>query len=174
MTDANQSIVLIGFMGTGKSESGRQLAKILGWPFLETDSIIEENLGASVSQIFSRFGETRFRDEETAVLQGLSIDRPAVIVTGGGAILRPENMACIRRLGTVICLTANLATLEQRLEDRKDRPLLPIENRSETIAKLSRARELHYEKAADLTIDTSRLDPAQVAELIIKSLALSH
>jgi len=174
MNDARRSIVLIGFMGTGKSETGSQLAKILGWPFFDTDSMIEKNLDLPISQIFPQFGETRFRNEETAVLQSISVDCPAIIVTGGGAVLRPENVARMRQLGTVVWLTANLPTLEHRLADRKDRPLLPMENRGETIAKLSRGREAHYQRAAELTIDTSGLDPTQVADLILKSLELSR
>lgn len=174
MNEAKRSIVLIGFMGTGKSAAGRELAKTLGWPFLDTDSMIKKKLGLSISQIFSRFGEARFREEEIAVLQSISVARPSVIVTGGGAVLRPENVARMRQLGTIVCLTATLPTLEQRLADGKDRPLLPIENRGEIISNLSRAREPHYQKAANLTIDTSRLDPTQVSELIRKSLALSQ
>ena len=174
MLPANPSIVLIGFMGTGKSETGRELARTLAWPYLDTDLMVEEALGCPIPQIFAQFGEARFRDEETAALQSIQPKTRSIIVAGGGAVLRAENVARMRQLGMVVCLTADLSTLELRLAGRSDRPLLPIENRSEMIRKLSREREAYYRKAADFTFDTSRLSPSEVAELILKSLALSQ
>jgi len=135
--------------------------------------MIEETLGIPIAEIFTRLGEARFRDDEAAALQRIANTRSAIIVTGGGAVLRPENMARIRELGTVVCLTADSSTLENRLANRNDRPLLPRENRAERIRTLLREREPHYQKAADLIFDTSARDAEEVATLILKSLALS-
>ena len=98
--------------------------------------------------------------------------RPSIIVTGGGTVLRPQNIARLRVLGTVVYLTANLTTLRKRLARRSDRPLLQTENPAETIELLLREREPFYRCAADLTIDTSSLTHDEVAASIRQSLAL--
>ena len=170
MPDPPRSIVLTGFMGTGKSAVGSLLASALQWPFLDTDAMIEAALGRSITEIFARFGETRFRQEESGILQNLKPEGALVIVTGGGAVLEPENVSRMRQLGTVVCLTANLATLEKRLAGRNDRPLLPAENRQETLRRLLHERAPRYEEAADLTFDTSVLGPEEVATEILRSL----
>jgi shikimate kinase len=164
--------VLIGFMGTGKSSVGRQLARTTGWPCYDTDQLIATALGLPITEIFSTLGEERFRDEESAVIEALEIDRPSIVVTGGGAVLRAKNVARLRELGTVVCLTADLATLRKRLAQHGNRPLLQTENPSETFEALLRVREAFYREAADLTVDTSALTHEQVAETIQDSLAL--
>jgi shikimate kinase len=174
MADAARSIVLIGFMGTGKSEVGRLLTKTLERKLFDTDLMVEEVFGMPIAEIFTQFGETRFRDEEGAILASTALNRPSIIVTGGGAVLRLENVARMRELGPVVCLTTDPTTLERRLADRNDRPLLPRENRAETIRALLREREPHYRQAAHLTFDTSELGPEEVATLILRSLALSQ
>jgi shikimate kinase len=173
MTGPARAIVLIGFMGTGKSEVGRLLANALQWKEIETDSMVEQMLGMPITEIFTRFGEERFRDTETAVLRNIPAGQPSVIITGGGAVLRAENVARMRELGTLVCLTADGATLERRLAERHERPLLPTENRGERIQTLLREREPHYREAAELTIDTSEHGPEEVATLILRSLAIS-
>jgi shikimate kinase len=174
MAGAARSIVLIGFMGTGKSEVGRILARTLEWKLFDTDLMVEEVFGMPIAEIFTQFGEARFRQEESAALASIALNRPSIIVTGGGAVLRPENVARMRELGPVVCLTTDPTTLEQRLADRNDRPLLSRENRAETIRILLREREPHYRKAARQTFDTSELGSGEVATLILRSLALSH
>jgi shikimate kinase len=170
---ANRSIVLIGFMGTGKSSVGRRLADATGWPRYDTDSMIATTLGMRITEIFDILGEERFREEEAAILQKLDENRRAIIVTGGGAILRPENVARLRALGTIVCLTANHATLLERLGRRPERPLLRTENPAATLEKLLQEREPLYAAAADLSVDTSALTHDEVADFIRKSLALS-
>jgi shikimate kinase len=169
----DRSIVLIGFMGTGKSSAGRHLEKLLGWPVFDTDAMIADRLGMPVAEIFSRFGEERFRAEETLALEKIEPVSPSIIVTGGGAILRPQNVVRLRELGTVVCLTANLAAMRQRLKPVANRPLLQSESPEASIESLLRRREPLYEAAADFTIDTSSLTHAQVAESIRQSLALT-
>lgn len=161
-------------MGTGKSSVGRRLADATGWPRYDTDAMIATALGMRITEIFSRLGQERFRQEEAAILDKLDAQEQSIIVTGGGAILRPENVARLRELGTVVCLTADRATLLERLGRRPNRPLLQTENPAATVEKLLQEREPLYHEAADLTIDTTALTHDQVAESIQKSLALSN
>ena len=160
-------------MGTGKSSVGRHLEKLLGWPVFDTDAMIAEAVGMPVAEVFSKLGEERFRTEETLALERIPPADRSIIVTGGGAILRPHNIVRLRELGTVVCLTADLPTLCERLKPVANRPLLQSENLEVTIEKLLRTREPLYEAAADLSIDTSSLTHAQVAESIRESLALT-
>ena len=111
VSSANRSIVLIGFMGTGKSAVGRLLASQKGWPRFDTDEMIATAFKMPISEIFARLGEERFREEETALLEKLEVVQPSIIVTGGGAVMRPKNVTRLRELGRVVCLTADPPTL---------------------------------------------------------------
>ena len=174
MRIANRSIVLIGFMATGKSSVGRRLARATGWPRFDTDQMIATALGMPITRIFARRGEEDFREEESLVLQNLKAGERSIIVTGGGVVLRPKNVQRLRELGTVVCLTADLQTLLKRLARRSHRPLLQTENRAQTVRALLRERQPLYEQAADFTIDTSSLSHDQVAQSIQDSLAISE
>jgi shikimate kinase len=174
VSSANRSIVLIGFMGTGKSAVGRLLAVQDAWPRFDTDQMIATALKMPISEIFTRLGEERFREEETALLKKLEIVQPSIIVTGGGAVMRSENVARLRELGSVVCLTADPATLLERLGRRSNRPLLQTENPAETMQTLLREREPFYQQAADFMVDTSSLSHDQVAQSIRDVLALSN
>lgn len=169
----NRSIVLIGFMGTGKSSVGRLVAADYGWQVYDTDELIAGGLELSVEEIFAQHGEERFRDEESALLARLDAGKPAIIVTGGGIVLRPENVERLRELGTVVCLTANLATLQERLQQTSNRPLLQSGDLAEAVPRLLQEREPLYQEAADFTLDTSALTHAQVAQSIRELLALA-
>jgi len=171
---ADRSIVLIGFMGTGKSSVGRRLAQMTGWPRFDTDQMIATALGMSITKIFASLGEEEFREEESIVLEKIDTDKPAIIVTGGGVVLRPRNVTRLHELGTIVCLTANLPTLLRRLARRSHRPLLETEDRAATVQTLLRERQPLYEQTADITVDTSSLSHDQVAQSIQDSLALSH
>jgi shikimate kinase len=170
---ADRSIVLIGFMGTGKSSVGRRLAQATGWPRFDTDQMIATALGMSITNIFARLGEEEFREQETRALEKLDRNQLSIIVTGGGVVLRPRNVARLHELGRVFCLTANLSILEKRLARRSHRPLLETEDRAATIEALLRERQPLYEQAADIIIDTSSLTHDQVAQSIQDSLALA-
>jgi shikimate kinase len=171
---ADRTIILIGFMGTGKSSVGRRLAQIIGCPRFDTDQMIATALGMPITKIFARLGEERFREEETAVLEKLDAAQPSIIVTGGGVVLRAKNIERLRELGTVVCLTADLPTLLKRLARRSHRPLLQTENRVETVQTLLLEREPLYREAADFTVDTSSLSHDQVAQSIEDYLALAR
>jgi shikimate kinase len=162
--------VLIGFMGSGKSSAGRILARKTGWPRFDTDEIVSAHFGRPVAEIFAEEGEETFRDAETGALNGLTADRPAVIVTGGGIVLRPGNVELLRRLGSVVHLEADEETLFRRVSRRATRPLLQSENPRMTLAELLRVRLPLYRQAADLHVDTSRLTHEEVAEAIMKSM----
>jgi shikimate kinase len=173
VNDAPRSIVLIGFMGSGKSSVGRLLARRCDWPCFETDEMVAVALGRSISEIFAQLGEAEFRKAETKVLQELDTAKGAIIVTGGGVVLLPENIRRLRELGPVVWLTADLDTLQGRLEQRKNRPLLQTPNPAETIAALLEQRKKFYEEAGDLVVDTSRLSPKEVAQAICDGLQVS-
>ncbi|MEO7166626.1 MAG: shikimate kinase [Chthoniobacterales bacterium] len=162
----HRSIVLIGFMGSGKSSVGRRLALALGCPRFDTDRMITDALGMPIARIFEELGEERFREEESAVLEKIETEERAVIVTGGGVVLRPQNVARLRALGTVVCLTADLPTLLRRLAGHADRPLLENGDRAETVERLLRERAPFYLAAADLTLDTSALNHDEVTQSI--------
>jgi shikimate kinase len=153
-------------MGSGKSSVGRLLARRYGWPCFDTDEMVAAALGMSISEIFAQLGEARFRQAETVVLRKLDASKAAIIVTGGGIVLRPENVGRLRELGTVVWLTVDFETLVGRLARRKNRPLLQTQNPTETIATLLEQRKKIYEEAADFVVDTSRLDHRQVAQTI--------
>lgn len=154
-------------MGSGKSSVGRLLARELGWPRFDTDQLVVGELGLRISEIFARFGEARFRDGETQVLADLSgAAAPAVIVTGGGIVLRPENVRRLHELGSVVWLKAELAVLQERLAKRPDRPLLQTPDPKATVAQLLAERERLYAAAADFAVDTSQLDHGEVAQAI--------
>jgi shikimate kinase len=170
MTGRGESIVLIGFMGAGKSSAGRALARRTGLPRFDTDEIVSARFGLAVTEIFAQFGEEQFRDAETEALRQLSSGTAAIIVTGGGIVLRPENVKILRELGSVISLEADEETLFRRIARRSTRPLLQTENPRATLVELLRKREPLYRQAADIRLDTSRLTHDEVAEAILKSM----
>ena len=123
---------------------------------------------------FVRLGQERFREEESSVLQKIDGAQPAVIVTGGGAILRSENRSRLHELGMVVCLTADLPTLIERLGQRSDRPLLETEDPAATVESLLGERATLYQEAADFTIDTTGLSHDQVAQKIEDCIARAN
>ena len=158
------TIVLIGFMGTGKSTVGKRLAKVLGWEFIDTDREIEEVTGLSVAEIFKRFGETRFRSEEQLVVKRLSGREYCVIATGGGTMLNPENWKLLSENGLIIALYAPLDTILARVGHRNDRPLL--KGSREELERLWACRQVVYAQA-DITLDTTNKGIDEVVNEIL-------
>ena len=173
MNHSARSIVLIGFMGTGKSSAGRLLSQRLDWPLFDSDALIEKKLKMPIGEIFSTLGEEPFREEESDVLQHLRPTRPSIIVTGGGVVLRRSNVVRLRELGTVVCLTSEVNDLQKRLLRPSDRPLLQVEDPSRAIEQLLEKRAPLYQAAADVTVNTSSLRPDQVADSILDALAIA-
>jgi shikimate kinase len=167
MKERGDAIVLIGFMGAGKSSVGRTLARITGLPRFDTDEMVAARFGLTVSEIFENEGEEAFREAETAALRELADKRGAIITTGGGILLRPENADLVRQLGTVVHLEADEETLFRRINRRTTRPLLRTENPRATLTELLRMRLPLYQAAADLQVDTSLLTHDEVAKKIL-------
>jgi shikimate kinase len=162
-----KSIVLIGMMGAGKSAVGRHLAQRTGFACVDTDRLVASKFGLPISEIFSKHGEERFREAETHALRNLSPDQLMIVVTGGGIVLRRENVDLLKGLGMIVWLTADEETLFERASRRPKRPLLETENPKETFSELLRIREPLYASAADLRVDTSTLTQDEVTEAIL-------
>lgn len=146
-------IVLTGYRGTGKTEIGKQLAKIYSVPFIDTDALIEKRTGRSIPDIFHEDGEERFRDIEREVTASLPAT-DAVIGTGGGIVTDPRNMENLRRGSTVILLTADIDTIERRIKYSSRPPLTGLPLREEIAVMMDRRRQ-HYYASSDLCLDTS-------------------
>lgn len=170
MTGRGRAIVLIGFMGSGKSSTGRALAGKTGWPRFDTDESVSARFGKEIAEIFSEFGEEKFREAETEALRELSDAAPCIVVTGGGIVLRAENVELLRRLGTIVHLEADEETLFERVSRRTTRPLLQTADPRGTLAKLWQERQPLYRETADFAVDTSRLTHEKVAEAILRSM----
>ncbi|HHZ20887.1 MAG TPA: 3-dehydroquinate synthase [Firmicutes bacterium] len=168
-----RNIVLIGFMGSGKTVVGRILAKRLGRVFVDSDEILEAEEGREIARIFAESGEAYFRRREKEVLARVARGTDQVIATGGGAVLDPENLQALRRNGIIVSLGAAAETIRRRLANVRNRPLLtgddPAEQ-AEQIRRLLAEREPLY-RQADIYIATDALEtPERVAEEVIKSL----
>jgi shikimate kinase len=164
-----KNIVLTGFMGTGKTEVGRILAKKLGYSFIDSDSEIEKTTGITIAAIFSGRGEPAFRDIESAVILSLSGHDKAVISTGGGSVLRQENIDNLRRKGVIVCLEASATTILGRTDGSDDRPLLRAEDRLARIKEMLAERRPYYEKA-DIMVDTEGKSPMEIADEIMEEM----
>lgn len=167
MKERGDAIVLIGFMGAGKSSVGRTLARMTGLPRFDTDEMVAARFGFAVSEIFETRGEEAFRDAETDAVRELAGRRGAIITTGGGILLRPENADLVRGLGIVVHLEADEVTLFRRINRRGTRPLLRTENPRATLTELLRVRLPLYRAAADIEVDTSLLTHDEVAKRIL-------
>lgn len=157
-------IWLTGFMGTGKSTAGRELAELLGRPFVDTDEIVEETAGCTVAELFAREGEAAFRAREQAAVRQAAAMGGAVVALGGGALLDPDNRRVAQATGPILCLAARPETIVARLsgESLTARPLLAGPDPAATIARLLSERE-HVYREADLRLATDGLEPAAVA-----------
>ena len=167
MNEANPSIVLIGMMGSGKSSVGRCLRERTTLALFDTDEIVTSKFGMPISEIFSKHGEDKFREAETEALQALATSEPLVIVTGGGIVLREENIHLLKRLGVVAWLEADEGTLFKRASRAGGRPLLQCKNPKKVFTEMLRARLPFYAKIADIRVDTSVLTDEEVAVAIL-------
>lgn len=158
------NIVLIGMPGTSKSTCGKILAKKKNMLFYDSDGIFTEQFG-SISAFFAAYGEDLFRVEEGKILYLLSAKKETVISCGGGAVLNPACMNKLKESGTVVLLTANAETIEQRLKDDVSRPLLKG-NAKKNIEMLWSQRKPLYLKYADVAVPTDGLSPEEIADKI--------
>lgn len=162
-----KNIVLTGFMGTGKTEVGRELSNILGWKIIDIDDEIVKAHKMSINEIFNKLGEPAFRDIETEMIRKISQNKSLIISTGGGAVLRQENMEALRNNGIVVCLTATPETIFKRTSSNNERPLIQVENPRQKIEELLARRRPFYENA-DIIIDTEGKAPLHIAEEILE------
>ena len=167
MTMDNRNIVLTGFMGTGKTAVGRQMAQQLGRPFVDMDALIEQRTGKPISAVFAEQGEPAFRLMEAELCRELAALRGLVIATGGGALVPAANRQALAGSSLLICLTASPKLILDRLADAGDRPLLAVPDRLERIRDLLGQRAEAY-GAIPHQIDTTRLTVEQVAKEVIR------
>ena len=162
-----KNIILVGFMGTGKSAVGALVARQLHRTFLDMDHLLEERAGKPISAIFAEDGEPTFRAMERALTQELAEREDLVIATGGGIVLDPENISDFSRRGMVICLLANARTIAQRVGHSADRPLLAkATDKEQVIRDLMSRRQALYD-AIPLKVDTSARAASEVAAEVI-------
>lgn len=163
-----KNIVLIGFMGSGKSTVGRRLARRIGYGYVDTDQMIEAKVGKKVAEIFDGEGEAVFRALERQAVEKASSGKVRVIACGGGAVLDPQNVKMLKQNGVLIYLKASQKSLMERLErGLARRPLLRAENAEERVKELLEERVKTYESVADDIIDTDGLSPARVVDEIV-------
>ena len=164
-----RNIFLIGMMGSGKSQTGPVLAKMINYAFVDTDDVIEKASKQSISSIFEKDGEKVFRDVEKKVLKEISQHHSLVIATGGGLVTLPENWGILHQ-GIVIWLDLDLKRSIKRLEsDKKKRPLLIGDNLAENFSQIYESRKPIYLES-DLRIEVEDQSPYEVATMIAEHL----
>ena len=167
VSQIGRSIVLVGMMGAGKSSAGRCLRRRTSLRLLGTDEIVGSRFGMSIPEIFATQGENKFREAETEALRDIARTEPMIIVTGGGIVSRKRNLELLKRLGTVVWLDGNDATLFARAVRTTNRPLLQTNNPRNTFSQIHRKRRPLYGSIADVRVDTSVLTAEEVAVAIL-------
>lgn len=164
-----ENIILIGYMGSGKTTVGKIAAERKNYTFVDTDEMIVEQQHRSISEIFAADGERVFRDMETALLRQLIAEKREhlVISTGGGMPLRTENQQLLARLGKVVYLKASPATIYNRIKGDTTRPLLQCENPLERIEKMIVERSPLYEAGAMFIVEVDELSQSEAASEIL-------
>jgi shikimate kinase len=157
-------------MGAGKSSVGQCLQRLTGLALLDTDDIVTSNFGMSIPETFARHGEKKFREAEAEAVGSVATPEPKIIVTGGGIVLRKENAEILKRLGVIVWLDGDEATLFARAVRKTDRPLLQTKNPRKTFSQILGVRRPLYANMADIRVDTSVLTDEQVAVAILAKL----
>lgn len=155
-------VFLVGFMGAGKTTVGRLLADRIGRRCIDLDRAIERLAGAPVARVFELEGEDRFRELETQALLELGHEPASVVACGGGVVLRPENRAALKRMGTVVYLQVTAGEAVARIGDATSRPLLSGPAGTLAATSLLAARESLYRSVADMVVDTVGKTPGTV------------
>lgn len=166
---AVRNVVLYGFMGAGKTAVGEELARRLGWPFVDTDRLVEQRAGKPVARIFDEDGEPGFRALEREAVREAARLRPAVVACGGGAVLDPVNAELLRSCGHMVWLRAQLSSVLARASS-DDRPLLRGDARGRAAALLEE-RTPRYRELADVVVDTDGLAVQEVAWRVLDQVA---
>ena len=166
----NYNIVLIGFMGTGKSTISAYLSEQFGMEAIDMDQVISEREGMPISRIFEIHGEEYFRNAEANLLKELQTKKNVVISCGGGTPLRKENVVEMKKNGKVVLLTAKPETIFERVKNNHDRPLLENNKSVEFIEELMLKRKDKYIAAADVIIETDNKEKQQICHELIDAL----
>ena len=164
---------LIGLPGSGKSTVGRQLARRLQLPFVDSDQVIEARLGCPIRQYFEREGEESFRDVEAAVIDDLTLAERGVLSTGGGSVLRLANRLHLRQRGRVVYLKSTPDELFRRLRHDRNRPLLQVADPLTRLRDLYAIRDPLYRETAHFVIETGRPSVATLVNMIVMQLELA-
>lgn len=168
------NLVLIGFMGCGKSSVGRRLSGLTGHRFVDTDELIVQSEGRNIPEIFSQNGEVYFRDVEQRSLEKLVGICGIVLSTGGGLVLRPANRQTLKKIGIVAWLDASPDALFERAMRSGKRPLLQTEDPRKAFDDLLSARQEVYNLTADFRIDSTRLSHDQAAQMLLDEALRRH
>ena len=165
-----KNIILTGYMGSGKTTIGKKLAKLTGYTFMDTDELIEQQQGRTISEIFAADGEEAFREMETKLLEQMLEEKKErlVISTGGGMPLREENKTLLAGLGVVFYLKLEPETVYNRIKDDTKIPLLQCDNPLARIKEMLAVRGPVYESAAQHIIQVDGIKQNEIAEQIIK------
>jgi len=167
---SEQVILFVGPMGSGKTAVGRQLARMLRAPFVDSDAEIETRTGAQISLIFDTEGEAGFREREREVIEDLTRLHPVVLSTGGGAILLPGNRDALSTRGAVVYLQTSVAQQVARVRQGRQRPLLADTDPAVKLAQLMEVRAPLYAAIADVTVPTDTRKVRAVAEHVLREL----
>jgi len=160
------NIILIGFMGSGKSSVGRKLAKDLGMDYIDSDELIEKTEKMKINDIFAKKGEAYFRGLETGVIKTLEDYDNFVISTGGGMVLRQENVKMLKNIGPIVLLWADAEVVYGRIKNQTHRPLLQVPDPKAEIGKILDIRKPIYNQVADFKVDTAQLSIDETVERI--------
>lgn len=163
----NKNIVLVGLSGSGKTTLGNILSDLSGYSLIDTDAIIVKLQNRSINNIFATNGEEYFRQLETLVSKEVSQYASQIISTGGGIVLKEENLKNLKQNGLVFYLKTSINSLIKRLEGDTTRPLLKTDDVKKKLENMLKAREKLYEKA-DFTIETDNLSPEETAKEILR------
>ena len=164
------NIYLVGMMGSGKSVTGKKLAELLSYSFLDLDECIQQKIGRTINDIFQNDGEISFRDQEQKVLQETVLLDKRVVATGGGTVLKTENVSVMKRTGKIIFLETSLNILWERVKHKKDRPLLKGQDPFGNLKKIFTDRESIYRNAADLVVNTDGLTAEAAAMKVLEKI----
>lgn len=168
-----RNLALIGFMGSGKSSVGRTVAEILGYTFLDTDDLIEQRAGMSISEIFAREGEPAFRDREARLVGELAAMNRCVISTGGGLPTVEGNLDNLKTHALVVCLWTTPERIFERVRSQSHRPLLQVADPLARIRELLEARRPFY-RQADVLVGTDRRSAREVAQQVVTQFRLAQ
>lgn len=163
----NKNIVLIGFMGSGKTSVGKRLSMILKREFIDMDDYIEKREQMTVNEIFAQKGEPYFREQERELCKRLANSYNKVVATGGGVVKSAENIAALKNSGIIFYLCSTPEKIAENLKNDSSRPLLNVPDKADKIRQMMKEREPFYKNAYDVEIDVSNSEIDKTVEYII-------